>query len=218
MTITSRSAAARTPLRGATTATGRPEPAPGSLIPGRSLEEVPQLPRTALVVLQLAQRLVLDLADPLARHAEVLPDLLERVLAAVHEALAHLEDLRLALVQLVERLVELLREDRLAGLVHRALDLLVGDEVAVEAVLLVADGRFEAERLARELERLLDLLGVPLGAHRVGDLLVAGLAAQLLLQAPAGARQLVDRLDHVHRDADGAGLIRDRAVDRDRKS
>src|SRR5690606_36927635 len=67
---------------------------------------------------------------------------------------------------------------------------------------------------ARELERLLDLLGVPVGAHGVGDLGVGGLAGELLLQPAAGAGELVDRLDHVHRDADRAGLVGDGAVDR----
>jgi len=37
--------------------------------------------------------------------------------------------------------------------------------------------------------------------------------AELLDQLAAGADQLIDRLDHVHRDADGAGLIGDGAGD-----
>src|SRR5690606_30339368 len=180
---------------------------------GRSVQEVAQLARAALVVLELAQRLVLDLADALAGDAEVAADLLERVLAAVDQPLAELQHHRLALVELAERLLQLLGEDVLGGLVDRRLDVLVGDEVAVERVLLVADGRFQRERLARELERLLDLLGVPVGAHGVGDLGEGRLARQLLLQPAAGAGELVDRLDHVHRDADGARLVGDGAVD-----
>src|SRR4029079_18261704 len=45
--------------------------------------------------------------------------------------------------------------------------------------------------------------------HLLRDLLRSGLAANLLNQVAAGAGQLVDRLDHVHRDADGARLIGD---------
>ena len=43
----------------------------------------------------------------------------------------------------------------------------------------------------------------------LADLLGGRLAAQLLEQLALDADQLVDRLDHVHRDADGAGLVGD---------
>src|SRR5919109_3196530 len=52
--------------------------------PRSSLEEAPEFLRPRRVA-QLAQRLGLDLSDALARHREVLPDFLERVLAAVGE-------------------------------------------------------------------------------------------------------------------------------------
>ncbi len=47
----------------------------------------------------------------------------------------------------------------------------------------------------------------------VGDLLRGGFAAILLHELLLHAHELVDRLDHVHRDADGAGLVGDRAGD-----
>ena len=49
---------------------------------------------------------------------------------------------------------------------------------------------------------------------RCGDLLDRRLAAELLDQHAGGAGQLVDGLDHVHRDADGARLVGDGAGDR----
>ena len=49
--------------------------------------------------------------------------------------------------------------------------------------------------------------------HPLGDLFRGGLATKLLHKLPAGADQLVDRLDHVHRDADSAGLISNGARD-----
>ena len=48
---------------------------------------------------------------------------------------------------------------------------------------------------------------------RRGDLFARRLAAQFLNQLAAGADELVDGLDHVHRNADGAGLVRDGAGD-----
>src|SRR5690625_2468368 len=134
------------------------------------------------------------------------------MLPAVDEALAQLEDHRLAFAQLAERLLEFLAQDDLAGLVDRRFDVLVGNEVTVEGVLLVADGRFEGERFAGETEGLFDLLCRPVRTHRVGDLLPGGLFAVLLVEGTAYARELVDRFDHVDRDADRARLVGDCAV------
>ena len=50
--------------------------------------------------------------------------------------------------------------------------------------------------------------------HLVGDLLRRGLAAEFLDELLLHAHQLVDRLDHVHRDADRPRLVGDRAGDR----
>src|SRR4051812_11632657 len=80
--------------------------------------------------LQLLQRLVLDLADALARHVERAADLVEgaRVLAA--QAVAQLEHTALAIRQVLQRLAQrLLRED-LGGALVRGLGALVGDELA----------------------------------------------------------------------------------------
>src|SRR5207253_11072975 len=49
-------------------------------------------------------------------------------------------------------------------------------------------------------------------SHR--QLLRRGLTAHFLQHLARNAVQLVDGLDHVHRDADGARLVRDRARDR----
>ena len=79
------------------------------------------------------------------------------------------------------------------------------------AVLLLADGRLEADRLLRHAHDLTDLV------HRhfqtLGDLLGAGVVAVLMQQLAGNLLDLVDGLDHMNGDADGAGLIGDGAGD-----
>src|SRR6201994_5100944 len=80
--------------------------------------------------LKLLQRLVLDLADPLARDVERAPDLIERARALAAEAVAQLEHTAFAVGEVLERLAQrLLREDLSGALVGR-LGALVGDELA----------------------------------------------------------------------------------------
>ena len=80
------------------------------------------------------------------------------------------------------------------------------------AVLFLADRRLEPDRLLRDLQHHAHLVERQL--HLLGDLVGVGLAAELLHQVALRAHQLVDRLDHVHGDADRAGLVGDRARDR----
>jgi hypothetical protein len=89
-------------------------------------------------------------------------------------------------------------------------DLLVLDEVAQVAVLLLADGCLERDRLLGDLEDLAHL--VHRHFHLGRDLFRGWLASQLLHELAGGPDELVDRLDHVHGDADGAGLVGDGAV------
>src|SRR5207248_2368192 len=87
-----------------------------------------------------------------------------------------------------------------------------GDEVAEVRVLLLTDGRLERDRLLRDLHDLADL--VRGDEHPLGDLLRGRFPAELLEQTTRHADELVDRLDHVDRDADRPRLVRDRAGDR----
>src|SRR5438270_6358284 len=161
-------------------------------------------------VAELAQSLRLDLADALARHVEVLADLFERVLLAVRaETVTELDDNLLARAERgehsVRHLPQIRRHDRVGGADAR----LVLDEVTEVRVLLLADGRFQRDRLLRQLED-----GAHLRDGHVnldGDLLSRRLAPQLLDERAAGADELVDGLDHVHRDADRPSLVGDGA-------
>src|SRR5512133_2305740 len=163
-------------------------------------------------VAQLSQRLRLDLPDALARHLEVLADLLERVVALLPDAEAHAEDLLLARRERGEHLPRLLGEVHVDDRVRRGDERLVLDEVPEVAVLLLADGGLEADGFLRDLEDLADLVERKL--HLLRDLLRRGLAPQLLHEVAARPDELVDRLDHVDGDADGPRLVGDRARDR----
>ena len=63
---------------------------------------------------QLAEGVRLDLADPLARQAELVADLLERPRPAVVEAEAQPDDPLLAALEAVEHPLHLLAEHRLS--------------------------------------------------------------------------------------------------------
>src|SRR4051794_6764147 len=182
-----------------------------------SFEVVLELPAPARVP-QLAQRLRLDLADALTGDVELLADLLERACAPVLEAEPQLEDTTLAAGQRVEDGFDLLLQQLVRRRLGRGERPAILDEVAEVGVLLLADRRLERDRLLRDLDDLADLLGgdhdlLALG-HRLGDLLDRRLAAELLEQLAGDADEPVDGLDHVDRDPDRPGLVRDGPRDR----
>src|SRR5215212_611357 len=191
----------------------RPSSAPSwrVLNRGRNLGDVAEL-LGLRERLQLLQRLVLDLADPLARHVERAPDLVQRAGVLAAQPVAQLQHAALPVRQVLERLAQRLLGEDLRGPLVRRLGPLVGDELAELGLLLVADRLLERDRrLRRALDRV-DLLRVD--PRDVGDLLRGGFAAQLGDELALRAADLVELLDHVDRDADRARLVSERAGDR----
>src|SRR5437867_582142 len=178
---------------------------------GLGFEEAPELLRARRVP-ELTQRLGLDLSDALAGDREVLPDLLQGVLAAVGEAEAEPQDLLLARGERVEDLVRLLAEREADDRLDWRHDLLVLYKIAQMAVFFLSDRRFERNRLLRDFQYFAHLVHGDVHLRR--DLLRGGLAAELLHELPRGPDELVDRLDHVHGDPDRARLVGDGARDR----
>ena len=125
---------------------------------------------------QLAHRLGLDLADPLAGHAVDLADLVERLGLAVGEAEAHRDHAGLALGERVEHRVQLLLQQREAHRVGRDDRLGVLDQVTELAVAVLAERGVQRDRLAAVLLDLDDLLGGHV--ELLGELLRGGLAAR----------------------------------------
>src|SRR5581483_936356 len=99
---------------------------------------------------ELAQRARLELADALARDHELPADLLERLLPVAAEPEPAGEHVAHPRLQVLERPCELCRAQPLRRRLLGLRDVLVLDQVAVEA-LAVADGRLERDRVLDEL-------------------------------------------------------------------
>src|SRR5436190_22478628 len=108
-----------------------PRPTPGELSDVSELLSLGE-------ALQLLQRLVLDLADALARDVERPPDLIERARMLAAEPVAQLENSALAVGEVLQRLAERLLGEDLRRALVRGLRPLVGDELAELGLLLVA--------------------------------------------------------------------------------
>src|SRR5258705_6974175 len=175
------------------------------------MEEASENPRRARV-LQLPQRLSLDLADALARHRELQADLFQGVVGIHAYAEAHAENALLARCDGSEHAGGGLAQIGLNRGVDRQDRVLVLDEVAKTHILLVADWRLDGEWLPGKLEDFPHLLHWY--AELFGKLLGRRLAAHLVEQLPRRADDLVDHFDHMHGDANGARLVGDRARNR----
>src|SRR5262245_17569440 len=106
------------------------------------IQKAPQLPAPRRM-LQLSQRLGLDLPDTLARHRELLADFLQRVVGVHADAEAHAQHALLARRERGEHPRRGLAQVRLDRRVNRQDRVLVLDEIAEMRVLLIADGRLE---------------------------------------------------------------------------
>src|SRR5271166_2168403 len=169
-----------------------------------SIHKRPQLPR-ARGMPQFAQCFGFDLADAFAGYSERLPDLFQSVLAAVFETEAHLDDFFFARGQRAQDLSRLVLEVHVDHGFGRRDYGAVFDEVAKMRIFLFANRRFEGDRLLRDLENFPHLRHR--NVHALGDFFAGRFASQLLHQLPRGADQLVDRLDHVHRDTNRTRLV-----------
>src|SRR5215813_2265128 len=100
------------------------------------IQKAPQLPAPRRM-LQLPQRLRLDLADALARHRELLADFFQRVVGVHADAKAHAQHALLARRERSKHTRRRLAQVRLDRRIDRQDRVLVLDEIAEVGVLLV---------------------------------------------------------------------------------
>src|ERR1700688_4330068 len=125
---------------------------------GQSIvQKASEFPRAA-GMLELSQRLGLDLGDAFARDGELLADLFQRVIGVHADTETHAQYALLARRERGQHARRRLAKIRLNGSVDRQNRVLVFDEIAQMAVFLVADRRLEADRLFGNLENLAHLL------------------------------------------------------------
>ena len=154
---------------------------------------------------QLPQRFGFDLPDALARDVEFLADLFERMLALAAYAEPqpdHLLFFRRKSFQDAGGLVANVGFDHR---VYRRAHPTVFDQVAQSGFAVAPDWRFERNRVARNGLQLLDFLHRDI--HPAPNFVICRSSSQFLLQLARRAQELVHALVHVHRNADGAGLV-----------
>src|SRR5919198_3190513 len=189
---------------------GRRDEGPAAHLPSQVLRHVAQRDGVGQRA-QLLQALVLDLANPLARHVERAADLVERARVLAVEAVAQLEHAPLAEAQRAEHALQCrLAHLDLGGLVGQRLAL-VREEVPELRLLLVAHRLLQRDRRLRAAADLLDLVRLELDVEP--DLERGRLPPELGPQLPLGADDLVQLLDDVHRHPDRARLVGERTCD-----
>src|SRR5579872_2702959 len=163
------------------------------------------------VVLQLAQSFRFDLADALARDLEDSPRLFERITIAVSQAVTQLDDLALAIREALENVVDLVFEQLVHRRFRRRVLGAVFEEVAERAVFALSHGRVEADGVLPGLHDALRFFErEPDGA---GQLFHCRLAPLFLPQLFAFGFERRNALEHMHRNANRAGMIGDGARD-----
>src|ERR1700733_3076063 len=160
---------------------------------------------------QLAQGFGFYLPDALARDLEALTHFFQRVLGTILQTETHLDYALFTRGQGTQHLGGVFLQVHTDHGFRRRNGLAIFDEIAEVRIFFFADRGFERDWFLCDLKHFADL--GHRGIHPAGDLFGGGLAAELLHQLSRGANQLVDGLDHVHRNTNGPGLIGDRAGD-----
>src|SRR5438445_11279119 len=148
-------------------------------------------------LLQLLERAILDLADALARDVEGAADLLERERAPAGDAVAQFDHLALAAGQGGEHARDVLAPQRFRGALERRLRGDVLDELRERRAVVLAHRFLQRHGLLSDAQDVAHLARRAFELCR--ELVLVGLAAQLLDEAALDVDEPVQALDHVHR-------------------
>src|SRR5690606_11265567 len=181
------------------------------IVAGLLVEEAAQVVG-ARGVAQLAQRFRFDLADTLARYVELLADFFERVIGIHVDTETHAQYLGFACREASEYLAGGLAQAFAGGGVDWRCNRRVFDEVAEMRVFIVTDRGLHRDRFFSDLQDLANFVFRHL--HALAKFFRRRFAAHLLQHLPRDTVELVDRFDHVYRDANRARLVGDGARNR----
>src|SRR5262249_45046566 len=151
----------------------------------------------AVGMAQLSQRLCFDLPDALACHSEELPYLLQSALASVIQSESQPENVALARREPGHHFDDIFAQKLLGNAGGRRFSLAILDEISQAAVLFLADRGFQGDGLLRHFDNVSQLADAYL--HRLGNLFFSGLSTLVLSELSRYLFQLIDRLNHVHR-------------------
>ena len=160
---------------------------------------------------KLAESLGFDLTDAFAGYVELLTDLFEGVFALAADAEAETDDLLLFRGEGLENVSGFVADVGFDDGVHRGADPTVFDEIAESGFTIAPDGGLEGDGIAGDGFQLLNFFNRDV--HAAADFFICRSTTELFFQFARGAKELVHALVHMHRDADGAGLVGDGAGD-----
>jgi hypothetical protein len=162
---------------------------------------------------QFSQGFRFDLANAFARDGEMLSDFFERVFrAGISESETHFDDFFLARRQRRENFVGDFPQIAESYRFRRIHNRFVFDKIAEMRIFFFANRRFERNRFLRDFQNLFALLKpeCPFSWR----FLRSSARVRVPEQATRRANQLVDRFDHMNRNANRSGLVGDGARDR----
>ncbi|AEW75283.1 hypothetical protein EcWSU1_03855 [Enterobacter ludwigii] len=174
------------------------------------VQEATQYFRAAWMA-QFTQRLRFDLTDTFAGNVELFTHFFQRMVGVHIDTETHTQHFCFTGGQASQNVVCCSTQALGRRRVQRQLEGGILDEITQMRIFIITDWCFHGDWLFGDLQHFTDL--VFRHQHALSQLFRRWLAAHLLQHLAGDTVELVDGLNHMHRNTDGARLIRDRAGD-----
>ena len=161
---------------------------------------------------QFAQRLRFDLTDTFAGNVELFTHFFQRVVGVHIDTETHTQNFCFTRGQASQHVVRCRTQAFGGRRIQRQLEGGILDEIPQMRIFIITDRRFHGDWLFGDLQHFADL--VFRHQHTFSQFFRRRFTAHLLQHLARNTVELVDGLNHMHRNTDGARLIRDRAGDR----